>query len=73
MKVLGVSALRLALVNRTRFDIPAVTHLDYSARIQTVSRKTNPRFYALLTAFEARTGCGVSAVALTRCMALRSR
>ncbi|WP_447973269.1 carbamoyltransferase family protein [Nitrospira sp. Kam-Ns4a] len=46
-------------LNRPRADIPAVTHLDYSARIQTVSRKTNPRFHALLKAFEARTGCGV--------------
>jgi carbamoyltransferase len=42
-----------------RSDIPAVTHLDYSARIQTVHAATNPRFYALLHAFEARTGCGV--------------
>jgi carbamoyltransferase len=36
-----------------------VTHLDYSARIQTVSKRTNPRFHALLTAFEAKTGCAV--------------
>jgi carbamoyltransferase len=42
-----------------RSDIPAVTHLDYSARIQTVEASTNPRFYSLLKAFEARTGCGV--------------
>jgi len=46
-------------LNRPRSDIPAVTHLDYSARIQTVSKKTNPRFYTLLKAFEAKTGCGV--------------
>lgn len=46
-------------LNRPRSDIPAVTHLDYSARVQTVSKKTNPRFHALLTAFEAKTGCGV--------------
>jgi carbamoyltransferase len=46
-------------LNRPRSDIPAVTHLDYSARIQTVSQATNPRFYALLKAFEARTGYGV--------------
>jgi len=42
-----------------RSDIPAVTHIDYSARVQTVHEATNPRFDALLKAFEARTGCGV--------------
>lgn len=46
-------------LNRPRSDIPAVTHLDYSARVQTVSRATNPRFHALLKAFEAKTGYGV--------------
>lgn len=46
-------------LNQPRSDIPAVTHLDYSARIQTVSKKTNPRFHALLKAFEARTGYGL--------------
>ncbi|MBM3531249.1 MAG: carbamoyltransferase [Alphaproteobacteria bacterium] len=46
-------------LNRPRSDIPAVTHLDYSARIQTVSKRTNPRFHALLTAFATRTGYGV--------------
>jgi carbamoyltransferase len=46
-------------LNRPRSDIPAVTHLDYSARIQTVSKDTNPRFHALLKAFEAKTGAGV--------------
>jgi len=46
-------------LHRPRSDIPAVTHLDYSARIQTVSKRTNPRFHALLTAFEAKTGCAV--------------
>jgi carbamoyltransferase len=47
------------LLNIPRSDIPAVTHLDYSARIQTVHEDTNPRYYALLKAFEAKTGCGV--------------
>jgi len=42
-----------------RSDVPAVTHLDYSARLQTVSRATNPLFYDLLTAFEKATGRGV--------------
>jgi carbamoyltransferase len=49
----------LAMVRRPRSDLPAITHLDYSARVQTVSRATHPRFHELLTAFEARTGCGV--------------
>lgn len=42
-----------------RSDIPAVTHVDYSARIQTVNAQRNPRYYKLIRAFEARTGCGV--------------
>ena len=46
-------------LNVPRSTIPAVTHVDYSARIQTVHQETNPRFHALLKAFEARTGCGV--------------
>jgi carbamoyltransferase len=47
------------LLNVPRSDIPAVTHLDYSARVQTVDRERNPGFYRLLKAFEARTGYGV--------------
>ena len=47
------------LLKVPRSDIPAVTHIDYSARIQTVDRDTNPRYYGLLKAFEAKTGCGV--------------
>ena len=39
--------------------IPGVTHVDYSARIQTVHRETNPRYHALLSAFKARTGCPI--------------
>jgi carbamoyltransferase len=42
-----------------RSSIPAVTHVDYSARIQTVAREDNPRLYALLEKFEQVTGCGV--------------
>jgi carbamoyltransferase len=42
-----------------RSAIPAVTHVDNTARIQTVHRETNPRFHALLLAFKARTGCSV--------------
>ena len=47
-----------AWVNQPRSDIPAITHVDYSARIQSVSRDTNPRYHELLKAFEALTGCG---------------
>jgi carbamoyltransferase len=46
-------------LNVPRSDIPAVTHVDYSARIQTVHADTNPRFHALLSRFKARTGCPV--------------
>jgi len=46
-------------LNVPRSSIPAVTHVDHSARIQTVHRETNPRFHALLSAFKARTGCPV--------------
>jgi len=46
-------------LNVPRSSIPAVTHVDYSARIQTVHRATNPRFYALLRRFKALTGCPV--------------
>jgi carbamoyltransferase len=46
-------------VNRPRSDVPAITHVDYSARIQTVSREENPRYHALLTEFEKATGCAV--------------
>jgi carbamoyltransferase len=46
-------------LNVPRSNIPAVTHVDYSARIQTVHQDTNPRYHALLSAFEARTGCPV--------------
>jgi carbamoyltransferase len=44
-------------LNVPRSDIPAVTHVDYSARIQTVHEDTNPRYHALLSAFERKTGC----------------
>ena len=46
-------------LNVPRSDIPAVTHIDYSARVQTVTRDTNPGYYDLIKAFEKRTGCGV--------------
>ena len=49
----------LTIINRQRSDIPAVTHVDYSARVQTVSWEENPYFYKIIKAFEKRTGCGV--------------
>ncbi len=53
-KVWGIEQLNLL-----RSDIPAITHIDYSARIQTVSRDTNPDYYDLISAFRDRTGCAV--------------
>jgi carbamoyltransferase len=49
----------LELLNVPKSDIPAVTHIDYSARVQTVTADTNPSFHGLLSAFEAKTGCAV--------------
>src|SRR5246127_420839 len=46
-------------LNVPRSEIPAVTHVDYSARLQTVHRETNPRYHALLSAFKGKTGCPV--------------
>lgn len=46
-------------LNVSRSDIPAVTHVDYSARIQTVHEDTNPRYHQLITRFEEKTGCPV--------------
>ncbi|MFL5033149.1 MAG: carbamoyltransferase C-terminal domain-containing protein, partial [Xanthobacteraceae bacterium] len=46
-------------LNVPRSEIPAVTHVDYSARVQTVHRATNPRFHALLGRFKELTGCPV--------------
>jgi len=46
-------------LNVARSDIPAVTHVDYSARVQTVRRDANPLFYDIIAAFENRTGCPV--------------
>jgi len=46
-------------LNVSRSEIPAVTHIDYSARIQTVHKETNPVFHELISAFEKKTGCPV--------------
>ena len=47
------------MLNVKRSEIPAITHVDYSARVQTVHKETNPRYHSLITAFEEKTGCGV--------------
>lgn len=46
-------------LNVPRSDIPAVTHIDYSARVQTVDQQTNPRYHALISRFKEMTGCPV--------------
>jgi carbamoyltransferase len=53
-KLFGIDKL-----NVPRSEIPAVTHVDYSARVQTVHAETNPRYHALISAFKDRTGCPV--------------
>jgi carbamoyltransferase len=53
-KLFGIDKL-----NVPRSSIPAVTHVDYSARIQTVHKETNPRYYALIERFKSETGCPV--------------
>jgi carbamoyltransferase len=53
-KLFGIEKL-----NIPRSEIPAVTHVDYSARVQTVHAETNGRYHALISAFKARTGCPV--------------
>ena len=53
-KLFGIDKL-----NVPRSDIPAVTHIDYSGRIQTVHRETNPAFHDLISSFKAKTGCSV--------------
>jgi len=49
----------LPVVRTARSDVPAITHVDYSARIQTISAEDHPQFYEVLRAFESRTGCAV--------------
>ena len=58
-KALSCDPDLIALVNRRRSQIPAVTHIDHSARVQTVDKERNPEFYGVIQAFEKLTGCGV--------------
>jgi carbamoyltransferase len=53
-KLFGIEKLNLK-----RSTLPAITHVDYSARIQTIHKETNPAYYALIDAFNKRSGCGV--------------
>ena len=53
-KLFGIEKL-----NIPKSSIPAVTHVDYSARVQTVSKETNPRYHKLISAFKKRTGCPI--------------
>jgi carbamoyltransferase len=53
-KLFGIEKLSIP-----RSDLPAITHVDYSARIQTIHQETNPRFHDLISQFEQRTGCPV--------------
>jgi carbamoyltransferase len=46
-------------LNVSRSDLPAITHVDYTARVQTVHRETNPLYYQLIEAFKRKTGCAV--------------
>ena len=52
LRLFGIEKL-----NIPRSSLPAITHVDYSARIQTVSSKTNPRYHKLISAFKKKTGC----------------
>ncbi|MGZ8289090.1 MAG: carbamoyltransferase family protein [Telluria sp.] len=47
----------MSVINQPRSDVPAITHVDYSARVQTVDSATSPEFHALISAFERLTGC----------------
>lgn len=49
----------LRVVSEARSDIPAVTHVDYSARMQTVDRERNSQLYDILKEYERQTGCAV--------------
>jgi carbamoyltransferase len=53
-RLFGIDKLKLK-----RSELPAITHVDYSARVQTVHKETNPRYHELLQAFDKLTGCGV--------------
>ena len=51
-RLFGIEKLKVS-----RSKLPAITHVDYSARVQTVSQRTNPRYYNLIKSFQSLTGC----------------
>ncbi len=53
------SLFGIAKLNVPRSDIPSITHVDYSARVQTVDKRDNPRYHAMIAAFKERTGYGI--------------
>ena len=53
-ELFGIDKLKVS-----RSELPSITHVDYSARIQTVHSETNPRYHALISSFKEKTGCGV--------------
>lgn len=55
----GATVNMLPIVNMERSDIPAITHVDYSARVQTVNAEDSPQYHKLITEFKKLTGCGV--------------
>jgi carbamoyltransferase len=55
----GINADLIAKINEKRSNLPAITHIDYSARIQTVNQESDPLFFKLLQAFKKSTGIGV--------------
>jgi carbamoyltransferase len=55
----GNGARGLEKLREPRSVVPAITHVDYSARVQTVDRERNPRFHGILTKFREKTGCPV--------------
>ena len=57
MKIEQEKLFGIEKLNIPRSSLPAITHVDYSARVQTVSKKTNPRYYNLISAFKEKTGC----------------
>jgi carbamoyltransferase len=57
MKAEEKSLFGIDKLNVPRSSIPAITHVDYSARIQTVHRNTNPRYHAVISKFKEKTGC----------------
>ena len=59
MTVKDKSLFGIEKLNVTRSAVPAITHVDYSARIQTVHADTNPRYHALISKFKEKTGCPI--------------